>query len=189
MKEIELYAGMNIDDAFKYLKEKSQELGETVFGKFNDKEILSTDTIDEMYIKVLGITKAEHEEKMRQWHEDYERREAEHKASIPSKTEQYRREARGLVIESELEFWDKIVPIRLSDLYHGMEVEQTLTYCRIMRDETTPYDERLHKAYKIFMDSGHSGMSASLTASMIRRFCPHGEDLADAVMNFRFEDK
>jgi hypothetical protein len=32
-------------------------------------------------------------------------------------------------------------------------------------------------------------MSAGLVASMLRKFCPDGEDLADAVMNFRFEKK
>jgi hypothetical protein len=32
-------------------------------------------------------------------------------------------------------------------------------------------------------------MSAGLVASMLRAFCPDGEDLADAVMNFRFEKK
>jgi hypothetical protein len=49
--------------------------------------------------------------------------------------------------------------------------------------------ERLHKAYKLFMDSGHSGCYAHLTANMIKRFCPDGADVADAVMNFRFDKK
>ena len=97
-------------------------------------------------------------------------------------------EARGLVLDNELDYWDKIVPIRLGDLYHGMELEQTLDICRIMRDETLSYDERLRKAYDLFMESGHSGMSAGLTASMIRRFCPDGADVADAVLDFRFEE-
>lgn len=55
--------------------------------------------------------------------------------------------------------------------------------------QVTAYDERLHKAYKIFMDSGHSGCSAHLIANMIKRFCPDGADVADAVLNFRFGNK
>ena len=98
-------------------------------------------------------------------------------------------EARGVILESELEYWDKIVPIRLGDLYHGMELEQTLDISKIMGDDSVDYDTRLRTAYKCFMDAGHSGMSAGLVASMLRRFCPHGEDIADAVMNFRFEAK
>ena len=70
-----------------------------------------------------------------------------------------------------------------------MELDCTLDLCKIMRDESISYDKRLREAYKTFMDQGHSGMSAGLVASMLRTFCPDGEDLADAVMNFRFEKK
>lgn len=68
-----------------------------------------------------------------------------------------------------------------------MELDQTLDICAIVRDESLEYEQRLRKAYKCFMDAGHSGMSAHLVASMLRKFCPNGEDIADAVMNFRFD--
>jgi hypothetical protein len=70
-----------------------------------------------------------------------------------------------------------------------MELGCTLDLCRIMRDESISYDKRIRKAYKAFMDQGHSGMSASLVAHMLEVFCPNGYDLADAVMNFRYEKK
>lgn len=189
MTKVEFYLGMNVEEAYKELKEESARTNDVCFGKFNEKKILSTDTLDEAYKKVTGMTKAEFEDAQRQWHEDYERKQAEHKAKIPQLTEEYRKRARGLIIAKELDCWDEIVPIRLGDLYHGMELEETLKACQCMRDESLNYDERLRKAYDIFMDAGHSGMSAGLTASMYRRFVPNGEDLADAVMNFRFEKK
>ena len=137
----------------------------------------------------MGKTKAEHEKEMQDWRDAWDRHKEEHKSRIPELSEVYKKAARGVILEDQYEYWDKIVPIRLGDLYEGMELGSTLDLCKIMRDKNLTYDERLHKAYEAFMDQGHSGMSASLVASMLRKFCPDGEDLADAVMNFRFEKK
>ena len=189
MKKIEFYAGCDIDEAYESLLNEAKACGEDCFGIFNGKEIRSTETLDEVYTKLTGETKAEFDQAQKEWKENYDRELAEHEARIPELTEAYRKEARGLVLDSELEYWDKIVPIRLGDLYRGMELRNTLDVCRVMRDESVDYDERLKAAYKRFMDEGHSGMSAQLTASMIKKFCPHGEDVADAVLNFRFDQQ
>ena len=186
MKKIEFFPGDNIDRAWKMLLTASAECGETCFGEFNGNEILSTDTLDDAYKKVLGMTKTEYENREREWREEYEREEKEHKDNIPNLIPIYREKARGVILEDQYEYWDKIVPIRLDDLYRGMELDATLDLCKIMRDESMPYEERIKKAYKAFMDQGHSGMSAGLVASMLRTFCPDGHDLADAVMNFRY---
>lgn len=187
MKEIDLFAGANLDQAIELLKHEAEQAGEPCFGKFNGKEIYSTDTIDEAYIKVLGKSKAEYEEGWRKWREEQDRLEREHQDRIPKLTEQYRKEARGLVLDNELEYWDEIVPIRLGDLYHGMELQQVIDCCKIMRDESLVFSARLEKAYDVFMAEGHTGLSAGLTMAMLRRFCPYGNELADACMEFRFE--
>lgn len=170
MKEVELYGG-TIDSCLKSLREMAaaDESGEVLKAVFNDKYLLSTDSDDDAYLRITGKTKAEHDEYMRKWREDYEARRKAHEARIPELTEHYRKEARGVIIESELEYWDKIVPIRLGDLYRGMELDQVLDCARVMRDETLSRIERLRKAYKIFNDAGHSGMSAGLTMAMLRR--------------------
>lgn len=187
MKEIDLFAGTNLDEAIEILKKEAEQASETCFGKFNGKILYSTDTVDEAYMKVLGKTKAEFKEGQRKWKEEYDRAEREHQAKISKLTEKYRNEARGLVLDSELEYWDEIVPIRLGDLYHGMELQQVLDCCKIMRDESLVYVARLEKAYDAFMSAGHSGMSANLTMAMLARFCPHGAELADACRDFRFQ--
>jgi hypothetical protein len=140
-------------------------------------------------MKIMGKTKGQYDKEMQDWRDEYDRKEKEHKDNIPNLVPGYCEKARGVILEDQYEYWDKIVPIRLGDLYHGMELNNTLELCKIMRDESVSYDKRLRKAYKAFMDQGHSGMSAGLVASMLRKFCPDGEDLADAVMNFRFEKK
>ena len=186
MKEIRIPGGTNLDEAIDWLKKEAEKADKPCFGKFNGKEIYSTDTVDETYMKVLGKTKAEFEEGQRKLKEEYDRTEREHQARIPQMMEKYRNEARGLVLDSELEYWDEIVPIRLGDLYHGMELQQVLDCCKIMRDESLVYSARLEKAYDVFMSAGHSGMSANLTMAMLARFCPHGVELAEACREFRF---
>ena len=186
MTVVDLWAG-TISSCLEKLKEMSKEEGDVLRCAFNDSYILSSDTIDDAYLRIIGVTKAEHDAYCQKKREEHERREAEFRAKIPELEKEYKAKARGKVLDSELELWDKIVPIRLGDLYHGMELDQTLLVCSIMRDENLTYDERLHKAYKVFMDAGHSGMSAGLTASMIKRFSPDGADVADAVMHFRFD--
>lgn len=188
MKEVTLYGG-TIDSCLKDLREMAaaDESGEVLKAVFNDKYLLSTDTDDDAYLRITGKTKAEHDEEVRKWHEDYEAKRKAHEARIPELTEHYRKVARGVIIESELEYWDEIVPIRLGDLYRGMELDQVLDCARVMRDETLSRIERLRKAYKIFNDAGHSGMSAGLTMAMLRRFCPDGNELADACNEFRYD--
>lgn len=187
MKEVIFYPGDTIDGAWKKLLKESAECEDTCFGKFNDREILSTDTLDEAYMKITGKTKEQSNKEIQDWRDECERKEKEHKDSIPSLVPLYCERARSVILEDQYNLWDKIVPTRLGDLYHGMELGCTLDLCEIMRDESISYDKRLRKAYKAFMDQGHSGMSASLVASMLKVFCPDGEDLADAVMNFRFD--
>ena len=50
MKEIEIYPGVNIDYAYEQLKKYKQETGEDCYCKFNDKELYSSETLDEMYL-------------------------------------------------------------------------------------------------------------------------------------------
>lgn len=188
MKEVTLYGG-TIDSWLNTLREMAaaDESGEVLKAVFNDKYLLSTDTDDDAYLRITGMTKAEHDEEVRKWQEDSEAKRKAHETRIPELTEHYRKEARGVIIESELEYWDEIVPIRLGDLYRGMELDQVLDCARVMRDETLSRIERLRKAYKIFNDAGHSGMSAGLTMAMLRRFCPDGNELADACNEFRYD--
>ena len=187
MKEVELYGG-TIDSYLKSLREMAaaDKSGEVLKAVFNDKYLLSTDTDDDAYLRITGKTKAEHNEEVRKWQEAREAKRKAHEARIPKLTEHYRKVARGVIIENELEYWDEIVPIRLGDLYRGMELDQVLDCARVMRDETMSRLERRRKAYEIFNDAGHSGMSAGLTMAMLRRFCPDGNELADACNEFRY---
>lgn len=184
MKLVENLIGYSIDDCLSELKQLAKENNEECYCDFNGKFIYSTDTLDGAYIRITGVPKSEIEARRKKKKEDYEKELEEHKKSIPLKTEEYRKLARGLVLESELEFWDEIVPIRLNDLYRGMELDSTLDLIRIMRNEDLPLEDRLTRCKTEFENQGHSGMSAGLMFAMLARFCPNGEILVQTLREF-----
>lgn len=90
MKKIEFYPGINLDKAYQELQDNAP-----CYGEFNEKTLHSTDSLDDVYVKVTGKSKVEHDEYIRKIREEYERKEAEFKAKIPQLTEDYRKRARG----------------------------------------------------------------------------------------------
>lgn len=111
--------------------------------------------------------------------EEWKRQEQEYKANILNLLEKYLKDARGLVIEEELDNWDKCILPRLNDIYRGIELGYTLDIIRIMRDESVSLDERLVKAQQEFYSQGHSGGAISLMFAMLCKFCPDGDVLVE----------
>lgn len=79
--------------------------------------------------------------------------------------------------------YDRIVPIRVNDLYGGMEVGAFLEVI-----ECYEKHKDLDKCYTVFEKQGHSGMSASLVASMIYRFHDEGDKIV-RKLGFKCKDK
>lgn len=120
--------------------------GIKAYADFNG-HILYSDTVtmDSAFLEVTGMTKAEHEAYLKAQHEEYERKEAEHKAKIPELTAQYIEKGHKIIQEKYWELWDKCVPIRLDDLYHGMELGCCLDLIEILQNE-----KDIEKAKKVF---------------------------------------
>lgn len=177
MKEIKLYAGQELSEALLSIKLEAKQCGEDCFAMFNGKEVYSTDSIDDAYNRVLGCSYNEHIAKVAEWRMQREKEELEFREKIPELTDSYRNEARGIIAEKDLEHWDMIVPIRLSDLYHGWELRCTLDIVKIMNDTKSSIEDRIAKAKDTFTQQGHSGMSASLMFLMLNVFLPNGEEL------------
>lgn len=146
-----------------YLREKvrREKAGITedfvIYAIFNGKEILHTDTPDEMSVKVTGKTIAEREAAEKAWQEEYDRKEREHQARIPELTEKYKKVARGVIPEDKLELWDGVL------------------------NEDKPKEERFATCKEIFDKAGHSGMSGNLVLSGLCKFHPDGRELAELI--------
>ena len=68
------------------------------------------------------------------------------------------------------------VPIRLDDLYHGMELGCCLDIVKELNAGCS-----LDVAKKIIEDQGHSGMSFGLVCSMVKSFCERGSEFVNYV--------
>lgn len=171
-------AGISIDNAWKKLqkiKDNEPYKGETLFVKFNDKEIYSTDTLDDAYLRIIGITKAEFDERRRKEYEEYLKEEAEHKAKIPQLTIEYINKAKGIIDDELMNTWAQIVPIRLGDLYHGMELDATLEIIKKLKETNDDFTEGMH----IINSQDHSGMSYSLVLNMVEAFYEKGSEFKE----------
>lgn len=78
---------------------------------------------------------------------------------------------REVLSEDKLELWDKIVPIRLNDLYQGMELGNCLDIVKILNSGGS-----LEEAKVTMEAQNHSGMSWGLVLHMVKAFADKNGD-------------
>lgn len=165
--------GNTIESAVHQLLEYKKN-GVLACGEFNGATLYSdTVTMDGAYKEIIGKTKAEFDESQRKWREESEKREVEFKNSIPSLTEEWKAKGRKVLDQDKWDYWDEIVPIRLGDLYHGMELGCCLNIVKILNENGS-----LEDAKKEIENQGHSGMSFGLVRTMVKEFCARGEEFS-----------
>lgn len=175
-KEIDFSLGTNITEAVLELIEYRNK-GVLACGEFNGVTLYSdTVTMDGAYMEILGKTKDGFDDSQRKWREDYDREEKEYKESIPILTDYWMDAGRKVLTADKWDRWDEIVPIRLGDLYRGMELGNCLDIVKILNSNGT-----LDEAKKTIEDQGHSGMSYSLVCGMVKEFCDRGEEFVKYV--------
>ena len=170
-KKIELELGGNIDSAMKLLNEYKSK-NELVFINFNGHKLYSDiDDLDSAYVKVTGKTKEQFDEYQRLIHEEYEEEKRKHEESIPELTKEWINKGNKILDKEYHELWNECVPIRLSDLYRGMELGACLDIVKELNNNCS-----LDEAKAIIDNQGHSGMSYSLVRSMVKAFCKRGNE-------------
>ena len=169
-REIEFGFG-DISSAVKELKSHK----DLVCGSFNGVMLYSdVDDLDSAYKKITGKTKAEFDEAERIRHEEYKAEEKKHKEAIPELTKEWIEKGNAILDAEFHETWAKCVPIRLDDLYRGMELGATLDIVKELNAGC-----ELENAKEIIEGQGHSGMSFGLVCSMVRSFSKRGEEFVN----------
>jgi len=144
---------------------------------FNGHKLYSnTVSLDGAYKEIVGKTFEESKEDERKWHDNYEKEEKEFKESVPSLVTEWRLKGHNILTEDHWEYWDRIVPIRLGDLYHGMELGCCLDIVKILNNGGT-----LDEAKAMIDSQDHSGMSYGLVRNMVKEFCDRGNEFAEYV--------
>lgn len=175
-KEIDLWAGCTIEQAVRILMDY-REKSELVSCNFNETMLYSdTITLDSAYEQITGKTKEELDRAEKEWREEYDKKEKEFKETIPVLAEEWIKKGKEILNEDKWGYWEKIVPIRLGDLYHGMELGCCLDIVKILNNNGT-----LEEAKEEINKQGHSGMSFGLVRAMVRDFCERGEEFAKYI--------
>lgn len=169
-KKIEFGFG-NIESAVK----EPQSHNGLVCGSFNGQMLYSDiDDLDSAYVKITGKTKAECDEAERVRQVEYQEQQRKHKEAIPELTKQWIEKGKTILDEKYHELWAKCVPIRLDDIYKGMELGNCLEIV-----EQLNKDEELEKVKPLIENQGHSGMSFGLVCAMITSFCDRGGEFVN----------
>lgn len=176
--KIDFHIGMDLSNAIEILREHNTK-GSLVYGEFNGHKLYSDmediNDMNSIYNKVIGKTKDELDESNRKYFEKIKKEEEEHNNSIPEKTKYYNKLGKEILDEEYHELWEECVPIRLGDLYRGMELDCTLDIVKELNEND------FEKAYEVLYNQGHSGMSYGLVISMIRSFHKNGNEFAEFI--------
>jgi len=161
-KEIEVTVGSSIYHVHSRL---TKDIKKNYCTKFNDIMLYSTDSLDGMFLKVTGQTKQEFEDARKQEQLDFKRKDLEHKYKIPELTKEWVENGKKTLTKDKWSLWEEMVPIRLGDLYKGMELGCCLEILEILKTNNQ------EKAKQSIYDQGHSGMSFGLVCSMLYALC------------------
>ena len=178
LNKIEFSAGQNIESAYRDLQEYAPS-----YGEFNDHTIYSYETLDEIFQKIVGMTRDEFYKYAKEKEEKRQQELKTYKERIPELITYYKDKARGIIPENKLKYWDRIVPIRLNDLYRGMELQCLLDIITILNDENKTKEDRFNNCYDLFYKQGHSGTSGMIVLSGLKQLHPLGYEFVDYFNN------
>lgn len=120
-------------------------------------------TIDDLYLKVIGMNKSDYDLQCLHEREQYQKELDEFKSKIPELTIKYVEKAKGII--DDIETWKKYVPARLNDIYRGMELDCVLELIKLIKDGKS-FKEVENK----LNDQGHSYMSYSIVLQLLKVF-------------------
>lgn len=172
-REIEFNAGQDIESAMEELKAQK----DLVCGKFNGQILYSdVDDVDSAFKKITGKTKSEFDADAKAENDRYKEELRKHEESIPELTKEWIAKGESILDEQYHETWKECVPIRLGDLYRGMELGCTLEIVEKLNAGC-----ELEEAKTIIEGQGHSGMSFGLVCSMVNSFSHRGSEFVKYV--------
>ena len=175
-REIKFTAGETLESAVHTLL-AAKARGEKVYGTFNG-HILHSDTVsmDSAYMEVLGCTKEEHDQRMQEWHEQYEKEQREAEARAMASIPKWIERGKAFIFPERQAEWERCVRVRASDLYNGLDLENALDIMEALEAGAT-----IEQAKQMFDAQNHSGASASMVRSMLFSFSSQGPEFWEAT--------
>lgn len=85
-------------------------------------------------------------------------------------------EGKSILDPKHHQYWAQIVPVRLSDIFKGMELEASLNIIEQLNSGCS-----LEEALNTLEQQEHSGLSLKLVCSMVKEFCDRGDEFVTFV--------
>lgn len=175
-KMVDFRCGQTLADCVLKLVEYAAK-GEFVCADFNGHTLYSdTVSMDSASLEITGSTYFDELNKREMNQQRLIKEEEEHQKKVPELAEIWIEKGHKVLSEDKWSKWDECVPVRLSDLYHGMELGMCLDIIRTIDEKS------LEEAVEVMNNQGHSGMSWELMKSMIKTFSDKGEEFI-ALLN------
>ena len=130
--------------------------------------------IEDVFEEITGRTKAEDDNYQKEEKDKREKQKKEPEEAMPELTKKWIDAGHKVLDKSVWEWWDRIVPIRLGDLYQGMELSCCLDIISALNSGVS-----FEVANEIFDKQGHSGMSYSLVKSMVYKCGDKGKKFVE----------
>lgn len=174
-RKIEFAAGESIETVVAELLKHNRQ-GELVCGCFNGHMLYSDKvTLDNVYLAVLGKSKAEYDMEKTEWIMREERKKEEYEAHLPELEEYWQERGHQVMEEKYWAEWDSCVPIQLRGLYEGI-LENCLELIEPLNNGCSIQD-----AGSLLEMQGHSGGSKAVVVELVRKLCHRGREFAEEV--------
>lgn len=175
-KEIDFNYGARLEECINELLQY-KEKGILVYGTFNIHKFYSdTVTMDNAYIKVHGVTKAEFDKRQQEWMEESQKQNQDYINNIPELSQYWMGKGKKILDKSKWKLWDEAVAFSLNNLYQGNDLKQCLDIVELLNNS-----EPLEKAKELVYNQCHSGISFRLVCSMVKEFSPRGHELVSFI--------
>lgn len=160
--------GATVEEVFKHMMMSVIQTGEHCYADFNTRLMFSDESLDQAYLRVHGMPKNEYDElRMKERAEFLERQknEEEYSKNLPELTIYLIEKGREVLHEKFWADWSKIVPIRLNDLYRGMELRSFIDVVNVYKT-----GHSIEEIEKTLYSQHHSGTSYGLVLALMDRF-------------------
>lgn len=184
-KKIEFSWGQTIKDCYNLLKEYKEKNNNYIyFGIFNTKEINSEMTLDEMYMLILGETKEEHDKRQAEFIRRQEEEQKKFELEKPKMIEDVKNRSIGFIPENKLKKWNSLVETNVNTgMYAYWIINNALEIIKLFKKNINFKDIKLE-----FYKQGHSGMTASITFSLLQEFCENSNELITYLNGEKWEE-
>ena len=143
------------------------------FTNFNGILFLSDDedlTADFMYQTITGKSRSERHKEYLESERRFSQRERDRKIFMTKRISDLIKSGIEVLDKSLWDDWIDLVPMRVFDLYNGMDLEWFLLLHERLTDSTFEYCKAM------FDKQGHSGHSASSVFMLLEKFTPNGKE-------------